>query len=107
MWDKLSAARLKGLSNGDVNAAGLPSAPVDDATEPWTADFDAFGSSPAAKPMETDSSWTPNFSDAPFEAAAPAPAAQPLELESSKVIEVSPPPLAPTPSPNKITVALE
>jgi len=106
MWDKLSAARLKGLSNGDVNATEVPTAPVGDATEPWTADFDAFGSSPSAKPMETDSSWTPDFSDAPFQAAALSSATQP---ESTKVNEVTPPPtLAPSPpSPNKISVALE
>ena len=43
VWDKLSAARLKGMSNGDVKEES-PAAPVDEVTEPWTANFvDAFG----------------------------------------------------------------
>jgi len=111
MWDKLSAARLKGMSNGDVKEES-PAAPVDEVTEPWTANFvDAFGTSPA-KPMETESSWTPDFSEAAFE-TAPSPSPPSARLDESatataKVIEVSPPPhLSPTPSPNKISVSLD
>jgi len=102
MWDKLSAARLKGLSNGDVKVESAE--PTSEPTEAWTADFDAFGTSPSAKPMETDSSWAPDFSDAAFD-TAPSPASTPLE--PAKVIEVTPPHLSSTPSPNKISVALD
>jgi len=82
MWDKLSAARLKGLSNGDANSDIPVVAPAEEVAEPWTADFDAFGTSPSAKPMETDS-WTPDFSDAPFE-ATPPPTSSSASVDATK-----------------------
>ena len=87
MWDKLSAARLKGLANGDVNAE-LPNAPADEVTEPWKADFDAFGEALVCSPSLSTQS---------------------IEIQGENHLKtVAPPPPTPqTPGPNWLIFWLE